>query len=103
MDDVSPHTTTRATVVRAGYRTTFVALPDWCQGQVLVPVETWIIMAASRKPREDLPGTELWVRARLDARTEFALALQEWEPLAPPRQQPPTAITCPGQRRSAAS
>jgi chloramphenicol 3-O-phosphotransferase len=78
MNQVSPHTTTRAIVVRAGYRRTLVALPQWLAGQVLVPVETWIIMAATRKGLEELPGLALWVKARLDAKTEFDLALQEW-------------------------
>lgn len=97
MNDVSPHTTTRATVVRAGDTTTLVALPAWFRGQVLVPVATWIITAATGKRREDLPDTELWVRARLDARTEFALALQEWEPVTPLRQQA-VAVTPQGRR-----
>lgn len=30
-----------------------------------------------------LPGTELEVRARLKARTETGLALQDWEPINP--------------------
>ncbi|MCX5318114.1 hypothetical protein [Streptomyces sp. NBC_00154] len=79
----SPLITTRATVVRAGQRTTLVALPAWCNGDVLVPVETWIIMMATGQTRGSLPGTELDVRARLTARTEAGLALQDWEPINP--------------------
>ncbi|MET7563757.1 hypothetical protein ABZS95_26685 [Streptomyces sp. NPDC005479] len=79
----SPHSMTRATVVRAGRRTTLVVLPAWCKGQILIPVETWIIMMATGQTRGSLPGTELQVRARLKARTEAGLALQDWEPINP--------------------
>ncbi|MET8538724.1 hypothetical protein ABZV67_45540 [Streptomyces sp. NPDC005065] len=71
---------TRATVVRAGCQTTLAALPAWCNGQILVSVETWIIMMATGQTRGALPGTELWVRARLDVRSEADLALQNWAP-----------------------
>jgi hypothetical protein len=60
-----------------------VALPAWCNGQVLIPVETWIIMMATGQTLGSLPGTELEVRARLKARTEAGLALQDWEPINP--------------------
>ncbi|MEV0493425.1 hypothetical protein OH782_41465 (plasmid) [Streptomyces sp. NBC_01544] len=79
----SPLSTTRATVVRAGQRTTLVALPAWCNGQVLIPVETWIIVMATGQMPGSLPGTELEVRARLKARTEAGLALQDWAPINP--------------------
>ncbi|WP_331743738.1 hypothetical protein OH809_43770 (plasmid) [Streptomyces sp. NBC_00873] len=70
---------TRATVVRADRQTTLVALPAWYNGQILVPVATWIMMATGQK-RGALPGTEIWVRARLGVRSEVDLALQNWAP-----------------------
>lgn len=36
MSPAMPHSMTRATVVRAGRRTTLVALPAWCNGQILI-------------------------------------------------------------------
>lgn len=77
-------------MVRVGCDTTLVALPAWFNGQILAPVETWVIMMATGRTRETLPGTELWVGARLDARTEADLALQDWEPSeqGPPRSPP---------------
>lgn len=37
-------------------------------------------MMATGQTRGALPGTELWVRARLDVRREAVLALQNWAP-----------------------
>ncbi|MFE4654870.1 hypothetical protein [Streptomyces sp. NPDC056707] len=74
---------TRAIVVRAGRQTTFVALPAWYNGQILVPVETGIMMITTGRTREALPGTNLWVRARLNVRSEVDLALQNWAPTEP--------------------
>ncbi|MET8534516.1 hypothetical protein ABZV67_21955 [Streptomyces sp. NPDC005065] len=39
-------------------------------------METRIIMMATGQTRGALPGTELWVRARFDVRSEVDLALQ---------------------------
>jgi hypothetical protein len=49
---LNPHSRTRATVVRAGYRTTLVSLSDWYGGQILAPVDTWILMVATSRIRD---------------------------------------------------
>ncbi|MFC8538013.1 hypothetical protein ACFUJY_29435 [Streptomyces sp. NPDC057249] len=85
-----PHTPTTAIVVRAGCRTTLVVLPDWYRGQILVPVETWVVMMATGLTRAALPDTQLLVRARLGARTEQQLDLEGWE--LPDEVEGPAAV-----------
>ncbi|MFD7861457.1 hypothetical protein [Streptomyces sp. NPDC059783] len=85
MDVVSPRTLTQATVVRAGRRTTLVALPCWYKGLILVPVETGLVMMITGLERDSLPDTELLVRARLGARSEGELDLGDWQPAGPSR------------------
>ncbi|MCM2393905.1 hypothetical protein [Streptomyces albipurpureus] len=97
MRGVPPHVRTRATVVRAGDRTTLVSLAAWYGGQVLVPVETWVITVATDKRLRDLPGTELSVRARLSARTEAGLALEDWALYTPPSGSPGRSRRNPGR------
>lgn len=75
---VLQHTDTIATVVRAGDTTTFLSLAGWYGGLILAPAETWIITAATGLALQELPGTLLLVRARLDAVHEGVLALQDW-------------------------
>lgn len=70
---------TVATVVRAGPRTALVTLSGWHHGQILVPVATWILTVATGRSLTDLPGTRLWVSARLDALLDNDLGLQDWE------------------------
>lgn len=70
---------TVATVVRAGPRTALVTLSGWHRGQILVPVETWILTVATGRSLKDLPGTRLWVSACVDALLDNDLALQDWE------------------------
>lgn len=72
------HTMTRATVVRAGYYTTLVSLADWYGGQILAAVDTSVVQKITRQARQDLPGVELWVWARVDARSAEDLALKDW-------------------------
>jgi hypothetical protein len=70
---------TVATVVRVGPRTTLVTVSGWHHGQILAPVETWILTVAPGRSLAALPGTRLWVTARLDALLDTDLALQDWE------------------------
>lgn len=77
---IKRHIRTRATVIRAGRNETMVALDDWYGGQILAPVDTQIIEAATGKPREQLPDTQLSVMARLTAQSAEQLDLQQWEP-----------------------
>lgn len=74
------HVQTRATVIGAGDTTTLVSLEDWYGGQILAPVDTWIIQAATWKPRQQLPHTQMSVMARLTAQSAEELDLQRWEP-----------------------
>ncbi|MDQ0847747.1 hypothetical protein [Streptomyces sp. V1I6] len=79
------HTRTRATVIRAGYYTTLVSLADWYGGQILAAVDTSVVQKITRKACQDLPGVELWVWARVDARFAEDLALKDWtQPTANP-------------------
>lgn len=80
---VLQHTDTLATVVRAGDTTTLLSLADWYSGLILAPAKTWIITEATGLALQDLPGTLLLVRARLDAVHEGVLALQDWRAYAP--------------------
>lgn len=77
------HTSTLATVVRAGDTTTLVSLSDWYRGLILAPVETWVITAATGRALRDLPGTQLLVQARLGAVLADGLALKDWHMYSP--------------------
>lgn len=80
------HFRTRATVIRAGNTTTLVSLAGWYSGQILAPVDTWVIEAAAGVQRQALPGTRLWVMARITARSAEGLDLRQWEPCHPLQQ-----------------
>lgn len=58
---------TRACVVRAGDATSYLSIQAWCGGQVAVRVSTASLTAATGLSRDQLPGTELTVRANLTA------------------------------------
>ena len=73
---LNPPSRTRATVVRAGHRTTPVSLSDWYGGQILAPVDTWTLMVATGRSRSDLRRSQLWVMARVGARSAEFLELQ---------------------------
>lgn len=61
---------TRARVVRAGATTAHLSIPAWCGGQILVPVSTLALVAATGRTCLELPGTEVVVTADLAAATE---------------------------------
>lgn len=76
------HVHTRAAVIRAGDTTTLLSVEGWFGGQILAPADTGIIETATGKPRQDLPGTQLSVMARLAARSAEELDLRQWKPLS---------------------
>jgi hypothetical protein len=75
-----PHAWTLATVIRAGDDTTLVTLDGWYRGQILAPVATQLLQTLTGSPRQHLPGTRLWVKARLTALQPEELALEQWKP-----------------------
>ncbi|MER6572324.1 hypothetical protein ABT288_40675 [Streptomyces sp. NPDC001093] len=74
------HFMSRAAVIRASYDTTLASLENSHQGQILAPVDASIIETVAGKPRRELPGTQLWVMARLASQSAEELHLQQWQP-----------------------
>lgn len=54
-----------ARVVRAGDVTSYLSIEAWCGGQVAVRVSTASLILATELSRDQLPETELTVRANL--------------------------------------
>lgn len=61
-----------------------IAIDGWFSSQNLAKADTATIEAVTGRRREDLPGAELRVMARLDAGAAEFLALRDWESFEEP-------------------
>ncbi|MFF7191809.1 hypothetical protein ACFZAR_43210 [Streptomyces sp. NPDC008222] len=74
---------TPARVVRVGAKTTHLAIPAWCNGQITVSVLTRNVIAVTGLDHDQLPGAELVVSANLAAVTDTDIDVHAFQAAAP--------------------